>query len=163
MRMSRMFGKTLRNAPADADTANHQLMLRAGLVQQLAAGIYSYLPTGWKVMRKIEQIIREEMDGIGGQEVVMPALQPAELWEASGRAETMGDVLFHLKDRRDRDYVIGPTHEEVVVDLFKKQVQSYRELPLMVYQIQTKARDEACIRRLTTWRRRRGPPSRSWA
>ena len=143
MRMSRMFGKTLRNAPADADTANHQLMLRAGLVQQLAAGIYSYLPTGWKVMRKIEQIIREEMDGIGGQEVVMPALQPAELWEASGRAETMGDVLFHLKDRRERDYVIGPTHEEVVVDLFKKQVQSYRELPLMVYQIQTKARDEA--------------------
>ncbi len=143
MRMSRMFGKTLRNAPADADTANHQLMLRAGLVQQLAAGIYSYLPLGWNVMRKIEAIIREEMDGIGGQEVVMPALQPAELWEASGRAETMDDVLFHLKDRRERDYVIGPTHEEVVVELFKKQVQSYRELPLMVYQIQTKARDEA--------------------
>ena len=94
-------------------------------------------------MRKIEQIIREEMDRAGGQEVVMPALQPAELWEASGRAKTMRDVLFRLKDRRDRDYVIGPTHEEVVVDLFKKQVQSYREMPLMVYQIQTKARDEA--------------------
>jgi prolyl-tRNA synthetase len=143
MRMSRMFGKTLRNAPAEAESANHQLMLRAGLVQQLAAGIYSYLPVGWRVMRKIEQILREEMDRAGGQEVVMPALQPAELWEASGRAVTMGDVLFHLKDRRERDYVIGPTHEEVVVDLFKHQVQSYRDMPLMVYQIQTKGRDEA--------------------
>jgi prolyl-tRNA synthetase len=143
MRMSRLFGKTLRNAPADADTANHQLMLRAGLVQQLAAGIYSYLPTGWKVMRKIEQIIREEMDRADGQEVIMPVVQPAELWQESGRIETMGDVLFHLKDRRERDLILGPTHEEVVVDLFKKQVQSYRDMPLMVYQIQTKMRDEA--------------------
>lgn len=143
MRLSRLFGKTLRNAPADAESANHQLMLRAGLVQQLAAGIYSYLPVGWRVMRKIEQIIREEMDRAGGQEIVMPALQPAELWEASGRAQTMKDVLFHLKDRRDRDYVIGPTHEEVTVELFKRQVQSYRDMPILVYQIQTKARDEA--------------------
>jgi prolyl-tRNA synthetase len=143
MRMSRLFGKTLRNAPADADTANHQLMLRAALVQQLVAGVYSYLPIGWRVIRKIEQIIREEMDRAGGQEVVMPALQPAELWEASGRIATMGDVLFHLRDRRDRDLVLGPTHEEVVVDLFKKQVQSYRDMPLMIYQIQTKMRDEA--------------------
>ena len=143
MRMSRLFGKTLRNAPAEAESANHQLMLRAGLVQQLAAGIYSYLPTGWRVMRKIEQIIREEMDRAGGQEVIMPVVQPAELWEASGRAQTMGDVLFRLRDRRDRELVLGPTHEEVVVDLFKKQVQSYRDMPLMVYQIQTKMRDEA--------------------
>jgi prolyl-tRNA synthetase len=143
MRMSGLFGKTLRNAPADADTANHQLMLRAALVQQLAAGVYSYLPIGWRVLRKIEQIIREEMDRAGGQEVVMPALQPAELWEASGRMATMGDVLFHLRDRRDRELVLGPTHEEVVVDLFKKQVQSYRDMPLMIYQIQTKMRDEA--------------------
>ncbi len=143
MRMSRLFGKTLRNAPADADTANHQLMLRAGLVQQLAAGIYSYLPIGWRVMRKIEQIIREEMDRAGGQEVIMPVVQPAELWQASGRIDTMGDVLFHLHDRRERELVLGPTHEEVVVDLFKKQVQSYRDMPLMVYQIQTKMRDEA--------------------
>lgn len=143
MRMSRLFGKTLRNAPADADTPNHQLMLRAGLVQQLAAGIYSYLPTGWRTMRKIEQIIREEMDRAGGQEVIMPVVQPAELWDLSGRSETMADVLFHLKDRRERDLVLGPTHEEVVVDLFKKQVQSYRDMPLMVYQIQTKMRDEA--------------------
>src|SRR4029078_2537327 len=94
-----------------------------------------------KVMRKVEQIIREEMDRAGGQEVVMPALQPAELWEASGRAKTMADVLFHLQDRRERDYVLGPTHEEVVVDLFKKQVQSYRDMPQLFYQIQTKGRD----------------------
>jgi prolyl-tRNA synthetase len=143
MRLSKLFGKTLRSAPAEAESANHQLMLRAALVQQLAAGIYSYLPLGWNVMRKIEQVIREEMDRAGGQEVVMPAMQPAELWEASGRARTMADVLVHVKDRRDRDFVLGPTHEEVVVDLFKRQVQSYRDMPLMVYQIQTKFRDEA--------------------
>jgi prolyl-tRNA synthetase len=143
MRLSRLFGKTLRNVPAEADTANYQLMLRAGLVQQLAAGIFSYLPTGWRVIRKIEQVIREEMDRIGGQEVVMPAMQPAELWETSGRLETMRDVLVRFKDRRERDFVLGPTHEEVTVELFKKQVQSYRDLPLMVYQVQTKFRDEA--------------------
>jgi len=143
MRMSRLFGKTLRNAPAEAESANHQLMLRAALVQQLAAGVYSYLPAGLRVMRKIEGIIREEMDRIGGQEVVMPVVQPAELWAESGRLVTMGDVLFHLRDRRDRELVLGPTHEEVVVDLFKRQVQSYRDMPLTVYQIQTKLRDEA--------------------
>jgi prolyl-tRNA synthetase len=142
MRMSRLFGKTLRNAPAEAEMANHQLMLRAGLVQQLAAGIYSYLPVGWRVMRKIEQVIREEMDRAGGQEVVLPAMQPAELWEQSGRLETMADVLVHFQDRRERAFVLGPTHEEVTVDLFKRQVQSYRDMPLMVYQIQTKFRDE---------------------
>jgi prolyl-tRNA synthetase len=146
MRMSRLFGKTLRNVPAEADTANYQLMLRAGLVQQLAAGIFSYLPTGWRVMKKIEAVIREEMDRIGGQEVVMPAMQPAELWELSGRAQTMKDVLVHFQDRRERDFVLGPTHEEVVVDLFKRQVQSYRDMPLMVYQVQTKMRDEARAR-----------------
>ncbi len=143
MRMSRLFGKTLRNVPAEADTTNYQLMLRAGLVQQLAAGIFSYLPTGWRVMRKIEQVIREEMDRIGGQEVVMPAMQPAELWDNSGRMATMRDVLMHFQDRRERDFVLGPTHEEVTVELFKKQVQSYRDLPLMIYQVQTKFRDEA--------------------
>ena len=143
MRLSHLFGKTLRQPPAEAETPNHKLMLRAGLVQQLAAGIYSYLPVGWRVMRKIEQIIREEMDRAGGQEVVMPAIQPAELWEQSGRSESMADVLFHLQDRRERDFVLGPTHEEVVVDLFKKQVQSYRDMPVLVYQIQTKFRDEA--------------------
>jgi len=143
MRMSKLFAKTLRNAPADADTPNHQLMLRAGLAQQLAAGIYSYLPVGWKVIRKIEQIIREEMDRAGGQEVMLPAIQPAELWQQSGRADTMSDVLIHVRDRKEREFVLGPTHEEVVVDLFKREVQSYRDMPLMVYQIQTKFRDEA--------------------
>jgi len=143
MRMSRLFARTLRQAPSDADTPNHQLMLRAGLAQQLAAGVYSYLPVGWKVIRKIEQIIREEMDRAGGQEVHMPAIQPAELWEQSGRAETMADVLVRFRDRREREFVLGPTHEEVVVDLFKRQVQSYRDMPLLVYQIQTKFRDEA--------------------
>jgi prolyl-tRNA synthetase len=143
MRLSRLFSKTLRNAPADAETANHQLMLRAGLVQQVAAGIYSYLPLGLRVMRKIETIIREEMDRAGGQEVVMPAMQPAEMWQASGRYDTMKDVLVRLRDRRDREMVLGPTHEEVVVELFKRHVQSYRDLPLMVYQVQTKFRDEA--------------------
>ena len=143
MRMSHLFSKTLRNAPAEADTPNHQLMLRAGLAQQLAAGVYSYLPIGWRVMRKIEQIIREEMDRAGGQEIMMPAIQPAELWEQSGRAETMADVLVKFEDRREREFVLGPTHEEVVVDLFKRQVQSYRDMPIMVYQIQTKFRDEA--------------------
>src|SRR5256885_9046362 len=133
MRLSHLFGKTLRQPPAEAETPNHQLMLRAGLVQQLAAGIYSYLPTGWKVMRKVEQIIREEMDRAGGQEVVMPVVQPAELWEASGRAQTMSDVLFHLQDRPERDLILGPTHEEVVVDLFRHQVQSYGAMPLMAY------------------------------
>jgi prolyl-tRNA synthetase len=143
MRLSKLFGKTLRNAPADAESDNHKLMLRAGLAQQLAAGIYSYLPTGWRVMRKIEDIIREEMDRAGGQEVVMPALQPAEMWQDSGRYETMKDILVRFHDRRDREFVLGPTHEEVVVDLFKRQVQSYRDMPLMVYQVQTKFRDEA--------------------
>src|SRR6185437_12440290 len=143
MRMSHMFAKTLRQAPAEADTPNHQLMLRAGLAQQLAAGVYSYLPIGWKVMRKIEQIIREEIDRAGGQEIMMPAIQPAELWAESGRLESMADVLVHFQDRREREFVLGPTHEEVVVDLFKRQVQSYRDMPVLVYQIQTKFRDEA--------------------
>ena len=124
MRMSHLFSKTLRNAPAEADTPGHQLLLRAGLAQQLAAGIYSYLPLGWRAMRKIEQIIREEMDRAGGQEVLMPALQPAELWEQSGRLETMADVLFKLKDRREREFVLGPTHEEVVVDLFSARCRA---------------------------------------
>jgi prolyl-tRNA synthetase len=142
MRLSRLFGKTMRQAPAEADTDNHRLLLRAGLIQQLAAGVYSYLPVGWRVLRKIEQIIREEMDAAGGQELMMPALQPIEVWEASGRREAFGDNLFVLKDRRDRYLALGPTHEEVTVDLFKRHVQSYRDLPVLIYQIQTKFRDE---------------------
>ncbi len=142
MRMSQLFGRTLRQAPAEAETANHQLMLRAALVNQLAAGIYSYMPLGWRVLRKIEQIVREEMDAAGGQEVHLPAMHPAELWEQTGRRAVLGQTLFSFKDRREREMVLGPTHEEVIVDLFKKHVQSYRDLPKLLYQIQTKFRDE---------------------
>ena len=142
MRLAQLFSQTLRQAPAEAETPSHQLLLRAGLVQQLAAGIYSYLPLGWRAVRKIEQIIREEMDAAGGQEVHMPALQPVELWEASGRRETYIPPLLTVKDRRDQELVLAPTHEEAVTDLFKQQVQSYRNLPALVYQIQTKFRNE---------------------
>jgi len=143
VRFSQLFGKTLREAPADAESTNHQLILRAALVSQLAAGIFSYLPIGWRVVRKIEQIIREEMDAAGGQELHMPVLQPADLWDESGRREAFGPTLFNLLDRRERPLVLGPTHEEVVVDLVRRSVQSYRDLPLLLYQIQTKLRDEA--------------------
>ncbi len=142
MRLSQLFGKTLRQAPAEAETVGHQLVLRAALVQQLSAGVYSALPLGWRVLRRIEQIIREEMDAAGGQELVMPAIQPLELWQASGRDRSMAEVLFHVIDKRDRHFVLGPTHEEAVVELFKRQVRSYRDLPVIVYQIQTKFRDE---------------------
>jgi prolyl-tRNA synthetase len=143
LRFSQLFGKTLREAPADAESANHQLILRAGLVMQLAAGVFSYLPVGWRIVRKIEQIIREEMDSAGGQELHMPVIQPADLWDESGRREAFGPTLFSLLDRRDRPMVLGPTHEEVVVDLVRRTVQSYRDLPVLLYQIQTKLRDEA--------------------
>src|SRR3972149_6812086 len=142
MRLSQLFGKTMRQAPAEAETDTHRLLRRAGLIQQLAAGVYSYLPLGWRVLRKIEQIIREEMDAAGGQELMMPAIQPIEMWEASGRRQKAGDALFVLKDRRERYMALAPTHEEVTVELFKRHVQSYRDLPLLIYQIQTKFRDE---------------------
>ena len=140
--MSALFGRTLREAPADADTANHQLLLRSGLIVQLAAGVYSFLPPAWRTLLKIEQIIREEMEAAGSQEMRMPAIQPRELWEESGRADSYGSVLFNLKDRRDRTMVLAPTHEESVTDLFRKVVQSYRDLPQSVFQMQTKFRDE---------------------
>ncbi len=140
--MSGLFGRTLREAPADADSANHQLLLRSGLIVQLAAGVYSFLPPAWTTLLKIEQIIREEMVAAGSQEMRMPAIQPRELWEESGRADSYGPVLFNLKDRRDRTMVLAPTHEESVTDLFRKVVQSYRDLPQSVFQMQTKFRDE---------------------
>lgn len=146
MRLSHLLGRTLREAPAEAETPGHQLLLRAGLVQQVAAGIYSSLPLGWRALRKIEQILREEMDAAGGQEVRMPALQPVELWEASGRRETYVPPLLVVKDRRERELALGPTHEEVVTEIFKRQVQSYRELPVLAYQVQTKFRDEVRAR-----------------
>jgi prolyl-tRNA synthetase len=142
MRFSKLFGKTLRQAPAEAETVSHQLLLRAGMIAQEAAGIYSYLPLGWRVLRKIENIIREEMDKAGGQELMLPVLQPFELWQQSGRDVSFGKSLFTLTDRKEHMLALGPTHEEVITDLVHRYVQSYRELPLLLYQIQTKLRDE---------------------
>lgn len=142
MRFSKLFGKTLRQAPAEAESISHQLLLRTGMIAQEAAGIYSYLPLGWRVLRKIEQIIREEMDKAGGQELLLPVLQPFEFWQQSGRNVAFGESLFTMTDRRKRILALGPTHEEVVADLVSRYVQSYRDLPLLLYQIQTKLRDE---------------------
>ncbi len=142
MRISKLFGKTQREVPAGADTVSHQLLLRAGMIHQVAAGIYSYLPIAWRVLRKIENIIRDEMDKAGGQELMMPVLQPVELWQETGRDGTFGKGLFTLSDRKDRTLVLGPTHEEVITQLVRHNVQSYRDLPLLLYQIQTKFRDE---------------------
>jgi prolyl-tRNA synthetase len=142
MRLSKLFTKTLREVPAEAETASHQLMLRTGMIHQVAAGVYSYLPLGWRVLRKIEQIIREEMDKVGGQELMMPVLQPFELWEKTQRHHAFGKSLFVLTDRRERTLFLGPTHEEIITELVRHQVKSYRDLPLLLYQIQTKFRDE---------------------
>jgi prolyl-tRNA synthetase len=140
VRISKLFGKTLREVPAEADTVSHQLLVRAGMINQLVAGVYSYLPLGWRVLKKIENIIRDEMDKASGQELSLPVLQPLEIWQQSGRDRV--DVLFTLYDRRERKLVLGPTHEEVITQLASRYVQSYRDLPLMLYQIQTKFRDE---------------------
>jgi len=142
MRISNLFGKTLREVPAEAETASHRLLLKAGMIQQLTAGVYSYLPLGWRALRKMEQVIREEMNAVGGQELHMPVLQPYEMWQESGRDVAFGKSLFTLIDRRERKLALGPTHEEMVTDLARRNVKSYRDLPLMLYQIQTKFRDE---------------------
>jgi prolyl-tRNA synthetase len=142
MRLSKMFGKTIREIPADADTISHQYLLRAGMISQLTSGVYSMLPLGRKVLAKIEGIIRDEMNKADGQEVVMPVIQPVEIWRRSGREAGFGETLFHLKDRRDHELVLGPTHEEVITDLAARCIQSYRDLPQRLYQIQVKLRDE---------------------
>jgi prolyl-tRNA synthetase len=142
VRATQLFSKTLREDPSEAETASHRLMLRAGMISQVAAGVYTYLPLALRSMRKIEAIIRREMDASGGQEVRMPSLQPVEIWRETGREAGFGDNLFHLKDRRLRDMVLAPTHEEVVTSLARSNISSYRDLPSMVYQIQTKFRDE---------------------
>ncbi|MFC2007537.1 proline--tRNA ligase [Chloroflexota bacterium] len=142
MRISKLFGKRLREVPSEAETVSHQLMLRAGMVSQLAAGVYSYLPLAWRVLKKIENIIREEMDNAGGQELSMPVLQPLEMWQETGRDRAFGQGLFTLSDRRERKLALGPTHEEVITQLVSHNVQSYRDLPQLLYQIQTKFRDE---------------------
>ena len=143
MRLSQLFGKTVREAPAEAETASHQLLIRAGMINQVAAGIYTYMPLAFRVLKKIEYIIRDEMNKAGGQELLMPSLQPLDIWKESGRDEALGPVLFHLKDRRERDLVLAPTHEEVITMLAARNIQSYRDLPVTLYQIQTKFRDEA--------------------
>ncbi len=142
MRMSKLLLKTLREPPSEAELPSHMLLLRAGLATPLAAGLYCFTPLGWRIMRKIENIVREEMDLSGAQEIHLPALQPIETWEQSGRAETMGQTLFRLADRKERGFVLGPTHEEVVSFLASRTIQSYRDLPVTLYQIQTKFRDE---------------------
>ncbi|MFK7915199.1 MAG: proline--tRNA ligase [Pseudomonadales bacterium] len=142
MRQSQFLIPTLKEDPADADVASHRLMLRAGLIRQLASGLYSWLPLGVRVLQNIERIIREELNRSGAQEVLMPVVQPAELWEESGRWEKMGPELLRIQDRHQRDFCLGPTHEEVITDLFRGEIQSYKDLPLNFYQIQTKFRDE---------------------
>ncbi len=142
MRQSTLLLPTMKEDPADADVISHKLMLRAGIFRQLASGLYTWLPLGLRVLRKIEAIIRQELDRSGAQEILMPVVQPAELWHETGRWAKMGPELLRIKDRHDRDFCLGPTHEEVVTDLFRREIQSYRQLPVNYYQIQTKFRDE---------------------
>lgn len=142
MRMSNLFSRTLRETPADAEIPSHALLVRAGMIRPLAAGVYSYLPLGWRVIRHIEQIIREEMDAIGGQEMCMSVIHPAELWQETGRWYELGPELVRFQDRSGRDMVLGMTHEEIVTYLTRQEINSYRQLPAMIYQFQTKIRDE---------------------
>ena len=142
MRYSQFFLPTVKEIPSDAETASHQLMIRGGMIRKLAAGIYSYLPLGWMVVRKVEQIVREEMNRAGALEVFLPMVQPAELWQESGRWTLYGKELLRFKDRHDRDCCLGPTHEEVITDLVRWEIKTYRQLPRNLYQIQTKFRDE---------------------
>ncbi|MFZ9610570.1 MAG: proline--tRNA ligase [Methylococcales bacterium] len=142
MRTSQFPLNTVKETPADAEIASHQLMIRAGLIRKLAAGLYSWLPLGLRVLRKVEKITREEMEKAGALEVLMPALQPAELWQETGRWEQYGPELARLKDRHDRDFCLGPTHEEIITDLARNEIKSYKQLPITYYQVQTKFRDE---------------------
>ena len=142
MRMSNLYMPTLREVPSDAEIPSHQLLLRAGMIRKLVSGIYSYLPLGYRVIRKIEQIVREEMDDSGSQELLMSAIQPKELWEATGRWEDFGPEMFKVNDRNSREFCLGPTHEEYFTNLIKDELKSYKQLPMNLYQIQTKYRDE---------------------
>ncbi len=142
MRQSGLLIPTLRDDPGEAEIVSHKLMLRAGLIRKVAAGVYTYLPLGLRVIRKVERIIREELNKAGAQEVLMPIASPAELWQETGRWDFYGKELFRLKDRHERDFCLGPTHEEVITDLVRREIRSYRQLPANFYQIQTKFRDE---------------------
>lgn len=142
MKATQLYAPTLRESPAEAELVSHKLMYRAGLIRKAAGGLYSYLPLGWRTIKKIMQIIREEMDAKGGQEIMMPIVQPAEMWKESGRWAVYGDEMMRLKDRHGREFALGPTHEEMVTTLIRDEVRSYKQLPLMLYQIQNKYRDE---------------------
>ena len=142
MRVSRFYLSTLKEAPAEADIVSQRLMLRSGMIKRLGAGIYTWMPLGLRVLRKVEAIVREEMNRAGALEVVMPVVQPAELWQETGRWDKFGPQLLRLKDRHERDFSFGPTHEEVITDIVRREIRSYRQLPLNLYQIQIKFRDE---------------------
>ncbi|WP_127555064.1 proline--tRNA ligase [Saccharospirillum alexandrii] len=142
MRASKYLIATVKETPADAVVVSHKLMLRAGMIRKLASGLYTWLPTGLRVLRKVERIVREEMDRSGAQEVLMPSIQPAELWQESGRFDAMDGLMLRMKDRHERDFVFGPTHEEVITDIARNELTSYKQLPVNFYQIQTKFRDE---------------------
>src|SRR5689334_5977345 len=142
MRLSRSLAPTLKEIPAEAQTASHRLMLRAGLVRQTSAGIYAWLPLGLRVLKNIERIVRREQDAVGAQELLMPTIQPAELWRESGRYEDYGQEMLRIRDRHEREMLYGPTNEEMITDLLRQSVKSYRELPQTLYHIQWKFRDE---------------------
>jgi prolyl-tRNA synthetase len=142
MKASQFFISTLKEAPADAEVISHKLMMRAGMIKRLGAGIYNYMPIGLRIIRRVEAVIREEMNRAGAIELLMPLVQPAELWQETGRFEKMGPELLRVKDRHQRDFVIQPTSEEVVTDIARQELKSYRALPKNFYHIQTKFRDE---------------------
>lgn len=142
MRLSKYYVKTLKETPKEAEVISHKLLLRAGMIKRLASGVYTYLPLGLKALKKVENIVREEMDRAGAQEIFMPVLQPAELWKESGRWDVMGAEMMRIQDRHSREFALGPTHEEVITDIIRNDISSYKSLPLNLYQIQTKFRDE---------------------
>ncbi|WP_300419246.1 proline--tRNA ligase, partial [uncultured Pseudoalteromonas sp.] len=142
MRTSQYILATLKETPSDAEIVSHQLMLRAGMIRRVASGLYTWLPSGLRVLKKVENIVREEMDKAGAIEMLMPIIQPADLWEESGRWEQFGPELLRINDRHNRPFALGPTHEEVITDFVRKEVSSYKQLPLTLYQVQTKVRDE---------------------
>src|SRR5512135_289834 len=142
MRVTQFFLSTLKEAPSEAELTSHKLMLRAGLIRRLGSGLYTWMPLGLRVLRKVEAIVREEMNRAGAVELLMPAVVPAELWQETGRWEVFGPQMLKIKDRHDRDFCFGPTHEEVITDVARREIKSYRQLPINFYQVQTKFRDE---------------------
>jgi prolyl-tRNA synthetase len=142
MRVSQFFISTLKEAPSEAELPSHKLMLRAGFIKKLASGLYTWMPLGLRVLRKVESVVREEMDRSGGIELLMPAVQPAELWQETGRWDVFGPQMLKIRDRHDNQFCFGPTHEEVITDIARREIRSYRQLPVNFYQIQTKFRDE---------------------